>query len=289
MDAAHYINTLKHVAPLAVVPKDYDYAVLDLASSATLLEEIYAGMTDERLQWWSLFEGTSWQSEWSNGPVLVDVRNAANFRAWLTSQLESKSLGIVFKSSRSIDDVRLHLTHWLSESYPETEQILRFYEPRMFAPLLCVLANQRRQKLLSVGTHWHWYDTYNWRQAIPSEEPKSTDNDAEQILVTSQELKGSEPYWLAGEACGYATYYADALTQTESPECWVFDSLYAAKNAGFANADHIERWLRMAIQYGADFHLTEPVHPILSNEGLPAADRLVAMESLLEKAYANNL
>lgn len=289
MDAAHYINTLKHTAPRAVAPQDYDFAVLDLASSDTLLEEIYAGMTDEKLQWWSLFEGTSWQSDWSNGPVLVDVRTAPNFRTRLSSRLESKPLGLVFKSNLSTDETRQHLAHWLTESNPGTEQLLRFYEPRMFAPLLCVLANQRRQNLLSAGALWHWYDTHHWRQSIPNEEAKSINDKLEQILVTPQELQRAEPYWLAGEACGYATYYAEALPQAELPECWVFDSLCTAKNVGFDSADHMERWLRMAIQHGPGFHLTEPIHLILSNGGLPASDRLIAMESLLEKTDANNL
>lgn len=289
MDAAHYISTLESTAPRAVKPCDYDFAVLDLASSDELLEEIYAGMTDEPLQWWSLFEGTNWQSEWINGPVLVDVRSAASFRAQLSFRLESTPLGVVFKSHLSVDELRQHLTQWLTESQPGSEQLLRFYEPRMFGPLLCALAGQKRQKLLSIGALWCWHDTHSWRHAVPAEATNSIDDEPEQMLVTPQQLQSSEAYWLAGEACGYATYYADALPHIEAPECWVFDSLYTAKNAGFSNAEHSERWLRMAIQYGEDFSQTEPVHSALSNEELPPTDRLIAMESLLENVYAKNL
>ncbi|MFP3977604.1 DUF4123 domain-containing protein [Marinobacter sp. KMM 10035] len=293
MDAAYYINTLETRAPRAAKPNDYDFAVLDLASSDKLLEEIYAGMTNEPIQWWSLFEGTNWQAEWDNGPVLVDLRNAACFRAQLSSRLESSSQGIVFKSDIPVDELREHLSHWLTESNPGSGQLLRFHEPRMFGPLLCVLADQRSQKLLSAGTHWWWHDAHNWRQARPKKGASSMEIGLEEALVSQLELQGSELYWLAGEACGYANYYADSLPEPKAPERWVFDTLHTAQNAGFANAELLERWLRMAIQYGKDFYLTEPVHTVFSNEELLTTDRLVAMESLMESVmesvYANNL
>lgn len=289
MDAAYYINTLEARAPRATKPCNYDFAVLDLASSDELLEEIYAGMTNEPIQWWSLFEGTNWQAEWDNGPVLVDLRNAANFRAQLSSRLEFSSQGIVFKSDIPVDKLHEYLSHWLTESNPGSGQLLRFHEPRMFGPLLCVLADQSCQKLLSAGTHWWWHDAHIWRQAVPKEGSSSIKIGIEETLVSQLELQGSEFYWLASEAGGYATYYADSLPESKEPERWVFDTLNTAKNAGFANAELLERWLRMAIQYGKDFYLNEPVHTVFSNEELPTTDRLAAMESLMESVYANNL
>ncbi|MFV8571593.1 DUF4123 domain-containing protein [Marinobacter sp. SBS5] len=289
MDAAHYINTLESVAPRTAIPYDYDFAVLDLASSDKMLELIYAGMMEEPLEWWSLFEGTSWQSDWDNGPILVDLRNAVSFRAELSSQLESSPQGILFKSDTAVDELRQHLSHWLTESSPGSEQLLRFYEPRMFGPLLCILADQRGQKLISVGSSWCWHDTHGWRQAVPKKYVNKFEIDPDPVLVSPLELKASELYWLAAEACGYAAYYADALPETEAPECWVFDILHTAKNVGFAHAELMERWLRMAIQYGEGFYLTEPAHTAFSNGELPAPDRLVTMESLMESVYANNL
>lgn len=289
MDAAHYINTLETRAPRGPKPCDYDFAILDLASSDELLGEIYAGMTSEPIQWWSLFEGTNWQAEWGNGPILVYLSNAPNFRAQLSSRLESSPQGIVFKSDIPVDELRNHLSQWLTESNPGSGQLLRFHEPRMFGPLLCVLADQACEKLLSAGTHWWWHDAHNWRQAMPKDGVSRLEISPEEILVSQLELQSSELYWLASEACGYAAYYSDSLLESKEPERWVFDTLHTAKNAGFANAELLERWLRMAIQYGKNFYLNEPVHTVFSHEELPTMDRLTAMESLMESVYANNV
>lgn len=206
MDAAYYINTLETTASRVAKPYDYDFAVLDLTSSDELLEEIYAGMANEPIRWWSLFEGTDWQAEWDNCPVLLDLRYAASFRALLSSRLECSPQGILFKSDNPLDDLHKHLSHWLTESNPGSGQLLRFHEPRMFGPLLYVLADQSCQKLLSAGTHWWWHDAHNWRQAMPKEGISSLKISPEEILVSQLELQSSEFYWLASEACGYATY-----------------------------------------------------------------------------------
>src|SRR5690554_7541388 len=63
MDAANYISTLELIAPRTTTPESYDFAILDLASEETLLEQIYSGMVSESIEWWSLFEGTSRSEE----------------------------------------------------------------------------------------------------------------------------------------------------------------------------------------------------------------------------------
>src|SRR5690554_235590 len=148
MDAANYISTLELIAPRTTTPESYDFAILDLASEETLLEQIYSGMVSESIEWWSLFEGTSWQSDWLSGPILVDLRDAPGFRTQLRLQLESSSMGILITSGYSAEELRQHLTRWVFESLPEKQQLLRLYEPRMFAPLLCALSKQSRQNFL---------------------------------------------------------------------------------------------------------------------------------------------
>lgn len=287
MDAAHYINTLERIAPQAVAPQAFDFAILDLAGAETLLEQIYSGMTHERLQWWSLFEGTDWQASWAQGPALVDLRHAPDFRTQLQSQLESAPLGLVFESEASTEDLRAHLTSWLCEHQLQAGQLLRFHDPRMFAPLLCALAEQKRQALLALGSCWYWHDGLSWREASAGAESYGEKGECEQLVVTPQEIRDAEPFWLAREACGYADHYAAALASVESPSCWVFDCLQSARNAGFLKAEHMERWLRLAIQHGADFPSSEPFRSTLSREDLSPTERFIAMESKPEKTHAN--
>lgn len=287
MDAANYITTLDRIAPGSVEPKKYDFAVLDLAGNDELLEQIYAGMTNERIQWWSLFEGTDWQGAWAQGPVLIDCRNAASFRARLVSQLESVPLGLVFNSEQSTEVLRQHLSSWLCDHQAATGQLLRFYEPRMIAPLLSALSERKRRALLAPGSHWYWHDGHRWREASGVDEGLVEDVEDDQLWVTQQELQQAESFWLAVEACGYADHYATALASVESPACWVFDCLKSARNTGFQKSEHMERWLRLAIQHGADFPRTKPFRSLLSREDLIPSERLTAMESAPETLHGN--
>lgn len=287
MDAAHYISTLESIAPRTAAPDAYDFAILDLAASDKLLEQIYSAMTPERLQWWSLFEGTEWQSAWESGPVLVDLRNAADFRRQLLSQLESAPLGVVFESELSVEALRQYLTVRLCGSQAGANQLLRFYEPRMFAPLLSTLAEQKRRLLLSPGSRWYWHDGHGWRGAVALEGGQYGSWESEPLLLTQQELRGAEVYWIAGEACGYADHYAASLTSVEVPKHWVFSCLQSARDAGFQNTGHMERWLRLAIQHGVDFPRREPFRSTLSRDDLALTERLIAMESTPEKSHAN--
>lgn len=287
MDAVNYITTLDRIAPGTSEPEEYDFAILDLAGADELLARIYSGMTHERLQWWSLFEGTDWQTSWAQGPVLVDLRNAANFRTQLLSQLESAPLGLVFSSERSVEELRQHLAGWLCDHQAGAGQLLRFHEPRMFAPLLCVLDEKKRHSLLAPGSRWYWHDGYSWREASSIDGSPYENGEGEQLLVTQQELQETESFWLAVEARGYADHYAAALSSFESPHCWVFDRLQSARNSGFQKAEHMERWLRLAIQHGAEFSRSEPFRSTLSRDDLTPTERLIAMESTPEKPHAN--
>lgn len=287
MDAAHYITTLECVAPRASAPETYDYAILELAASDNLLEQIYSAMSHERLQWWSLFEGTEWQDAWENGPVLVDLRSAADFRRQLLSQLESAPLGVVFESELTVETLRQNLAARLCGSQAGAGHLLRFYEPRMIAPLLSALVEQKRQALLVPGCRWYWHDGHGWRGAVAIEDGHCGSWESEPMLVTQQELREAEVYWVAGEACGYADHYAKALTSVESPKHWVFNCLQSAREAGFQKTGHLERWLRLAIQHGADFSRLEPFRSTLSRDDLALTERLTAMESTPEKSHAN--
>ncbi len=288
MDAANYISTLELIAPRTTAPENYDFAILDLASAETLLEQIYSGTVSERIEWWSLFEGTSWQPDWASGPILIDLRDAPGFRTQLRLQLESSSMGILITSGYSAEELRQHLTRWVFESLPAKQQLLRFYEPRMFAPLLCVLSKQSRQNFLAVGHQWYWHDGHVWHESRGSNQPADELRDSGQVVVSATELKNSERYWLAGEASGYATYYDEALGHTKRPAVWVFNCLEEAQKAGFLSAAYLERWLRLALRLGADFHHSEPYQEVLSRDDLSPRDRLIAMESMSEKAHANN-
>ncbi|TBW46945.1 DUF4123 domain-containing protein [Marinobacter halodurans] len=285
MDAAKYISTLNQVAPPTHSPDRADFAVVDLAVDSKLLERIYGAMTHEPVQWRSLFEQTSWSTEWRHGPVLVDLRKASEFQKSLADQMTRHSIGLLLRSDWSMDELHAHFVHWIHDGLPVKGSLLRVQEPRKLGALLCVLGDTQRQALLNGASTWFWHDSHTWRTATPEKHEPLTHSSIPPG-VSPDQLEAMAPYWLASEAQGCSEHYRESLAHHDAPEHWVLKRLLEGDQAGFKTSSHLERWLRLAILHGAGFHRRAPFAALLDEPQTTSNDRLSAMEGAVENQHA---
>lgn len=284
-DAARFINTLDETAPPSNQPATADFAILDLAVDDDLLRRIYAGMTHEAISWRSLFENTAWFEVWDHGPILVDLRQCPTFCAELIDKLSRSPMGLLLKTNWDMDSLHDHITQWIHKGLSSDGQLMRVHEPRMFGPLLCVMDDVQYRMLTAAGSHWSWHDTHTWRSTT-SDQPQSPVDVSDIPRLPTARLEETKPYWLAAEAHGYSAHYKDALREQAAPTHWVLERLLEGSALGFQLSSHLERWLRLSIRYGADFHRRAPHDAIMSAPHKTLSDRLSAMESASEIQHA---
>lgn len=284
-DAARFINTLDETAPPSEQPDSADFAILDLAADNDLLRRIYAGMTHEAISWRSLFENTDWFEQWEHGPILVDLRQCPAFRAALFGQMNQLPMGLLLETSWDMDSLHDHISRWIHKGLSNDGQLMRLHEPRMFGPLLCIMDDMQYRALTAAGSRWIWHDTHTWRSTtLDQPQPPAELSDIPRL--PESKLEETKPYWLAAEAHGYSTHYRDALPNQTVPTHWVLERLLEGSTHGFHQSSHLERWLRLSIQYDADFHSRAPYKTILSDQHKTLSDRLSAMESASENQHA---
>ncbi|OHY79171.1 DUF4123 domain-containing protein [Marinobacter sp. AC-23] len=279
MDAAYYITTLDHTAPKGDRPKSFDYAIVDLAVDHDFLKFLYEGMQRNPIEWRSLFEGTNWQASWFKGPILVDLRNNAAFVEQLVNRMENQPLGILIQSTLGAADFLQRSRQWLFSLESPQERLLRFYEPRMLAALLCVMESSQRERLVLTGERWSWYDGLAWRSRL-STENKAVTPDPDMFLISGEQLRQVPIYRMAAESQLLADHYKDQLTEHEAPTVWVLAHLLEASKHGYSKVSDQERWLRLAFCHGNAFPTSIRFRDVLSQENLPASEQLSIMEGI---------
>lgn len=278
MDAAHYITTLEATAPRCRKPESASYAIVDLAIAQDFLKQLYGAMANETVEWWSLFEGSEWQPDWDSGPILVNLQNCDTFTQQLAADMESRPLGVLIQTSLGAIDLRDRCQKWLFGT-EGTRWLLRFHEPRMLAPLLCVMGDAQRHQFMPAGEQWFWHDSLTWRTRIA---PANSAPSKEESLITVSEdqLRKASYYRMAAQAQDFASYYHSSLASYEDPSVWVLNRLLEAHKAGMTKVSDQERWLRLAIRHGEDFPEAPEYRKILKQEQWSASERLTAMESI---------
>lgn len=284
MEAADYITTLERVAPLGDKPEVVSYAIIDLAIAQDFLTQLYNAMANETVEWWSLFEGSEWQPDWSSGPILVDLRNCYTFTLKLVADMETRPQGVLIQSPLEAKAFRNRCEKWLFGS-EEARQLLRFHEPRMLGPLLCVMGDAQRHQLVPPGEHWSWHDGQVWRTHRAAVINKAELNNTPPISVSEDQLREASHYRMAAQATDFASYYESNLKSRKDPSVWVLNRLFEASKAGMTNVSEQERWLRLAIVHGDHFPENVECRKILREEQWSASERLTAMESIRKSDY----
>ncbi|MDX1636197.1 MAG: DUF4123 domain-containing protein [Marinobacter sp.] len=279
MDAAHYITTLEQTVPVSNKPETAAYAIVDLAVGHDFLQRLYEAMNPGPIEWWSLFEGSEWQGSWTNGPILVELSNSTAFIEQLASEMEGQSLGVLIESSASATDLRERCQHWLLGSDASGKRLLRFYEPRMLGPLLCVLGDGQRQQLVPPNEQWSWHDGAHWRSVAPTPDAAMDAGEA-RVTVSDDQLRKITPYRMAAESRNLADHYRERLAEYGDPATWVMARLLDAQQAGITQVSDQERWLRLVLRHGDAFPVADRFRGILDQTQRSASERLTALESL---------
>lgn len=279
MDAAYYITTLDRTAPKGERPKAVDYAIVDLAMDHDFLKFLYESMGAEPIGWWSLFESTGWQESWFRGPILVDLRNNVASMEQVVKRMEAYPLGVLIRSPLAATDLLQRGRQWLFSLDSSQEQLLRFYEPRMLAALLCVMGSSQRKRFAPPGERWFWHDGSGWCSRRPVEN-EAIIPDISEVSISGEQLDQISNYRMAAESRVLASYYQDKLTEREDPITWVLAHLLEARKCGFSQVFDQERWLRLALRHGDAFPASPQFRDVLSQEILSASERLSIMEDL---------
>ncbi|MFL1455946.1 DUF4123 domain-containing protein [Marinobacter sp. GN3S48] len=281
MDAAFYITTLEDTAPQGNKPEVASYAIMDLAVAHDFLERLYGAMANQPIEWWSLFEGTEWQSDWSSGPILVDLRSCGTFMQQLAIDMEARSLGVMIETPLDAQKLRDRCQKWLFGA--GGAQLLRYYEPRMLGPLLCVMGDVQLRQFMPPGEQWFWHDGLVWRTLTGKD--SATTIEESLTSVSEEQLRQVSRYRMAAQAESFASYYGSSLTACKDPTVWVLNCLLEAHESGVTTVSDQERWLRLAIRHGDAFPADAQYQEVLKQEQWSASERLTAMESIRKPDY----
>lgn len=281
MDAVNCINTLDDLGLSRAVPTEPMFGIVDLAADAGFLSQFYGGMTQANMEWFSLFLGSSWQADWEQGPILLDLTSSPDFARELVVMMEAKPLGVLIQSNADSADMLRRCQRWLFSS---DASILRFYEPRMLTPLIAAMTEGQRSDLVRPGESWAWHNGHEWVQyQSTSENPEAGDKPP---IVTAEQLKDVPWYRLAEHAREYAEYYRGNLDTHSDPKTWVMSCLMKANESGFKTKADQERWLRLAIRYGESFYKQDAFKTVMEQQALTPAEQMTVMESNSETLNA---
>ena len=280
MDAANYISTLDSLDLLAQEPSSADFAVIDLAVDDSFLRFLYEADQHGSVQWWSLLENTRWQASWKQGPILLALNGDTRFHRKLKDRLSFLPLGVLIDSPESSTCVFNWAQGWLLALAKSDERLFRFYDPRSFRPLLAAFAG-RAKPIVNAGVTIYWHSGSDW-QAYQSPDQAGKTELPEQPALVQSELSALPPYRLADRAMAYEQVYRDYLPESGDRRVWVLEQLQRALNLGCESASLQERWLRLCIRIGSDLAGTSDFQEVMKTPEMTPADRMNAMERILE-------
>lgn len=282
MDAAKYINTLDQLEVSKAEPAQIEFAIIDLALGGDVLRSLYEAGSQSNIRWRSLLENTRWQSGWQAGPILIGLSGHTSFLDSLKVQFNESPLGILVETGVSFDQV-FEWAHSLLLAMADSDEFLfRFYDPRSLGPLLATLG-EKSKSLVSPGTTIYWAHRGVWQSWAGKQREAGVFGP---IRLSRAELADLPGYRMADRAVNYAAVYRDHLPDIGDHRLWVLEQLQEAARLGFQSAAQQERWLRLRIRNQAPL-LSRPEHrEIMDAPNLAPADRLKAIESLMESQNA---
>lgn len=283
MDAANYINTLEQLEVSTTEPANVAYAIIDLALDGDFLRYLYEAAGQGNIQWRSLLEGTRWQPGWQAGPILIGFSQHPSFMDSLKGRLNASPLGILLETGDSFEQVFGWAHSLLLAMADSDEYLFRFYDPRSLGPLLATLG-EKRNSLVRPGTILCWSHRGVWK-SWPQEQLEAAEV-GPAVRLSRGELADLPGYRMADRAISYAATYQDHLPEVSDRRVWVLQQLQEAAGLGFQPASQQERWLRLRIRHQMPLLSRPEYREVMDTPDLPPADRLNAMESLMESANA---
>lgn len=282
MDAANYINTLDQLRVSKAEPSQVEFAIIDLALDGDFLRYLYEAASQGNIQWRSLLENTRWQSGWQAGPILVESSEQPCFLDSLKIRLKASPLGILMETGESFEQVFGWAHSLLLAMADSDEYLFRFYDPRSLVPLLATLG-AKRKFLARPGTIVYWSHGGVWQSWPDGQHEVAA---LRPLRLSRAELADLPTYRMADRAISYAAIYRDHLPEVSNHRGWVLEQLQEAAGLGLKSASQQERWLRLRIRNQAPLLSRTEHREIMDTPDLAPADRLNAMESLMESANA---
>ncbi len=110
------MTTIESIFQRTDTPESADFAILDLAQKdeGQLLGWLYNHFDLGDIPWNPLYQGTELASNWSTGPILIELRDSQVFREALIERYQSDCLGMLI----SAPDVSLAAMADHLRSYP---------------------------------------------------------------------------------------------------------------------------------------------------------------------------
>ncbi len=284
MDAALCISTLDQTPATSEAPAAADFALIDLAGTESFLKSLYGAMERNPIRWNSLLEGTRWQSGWQFGPILVDLRDGANFQKTVMNQLAAGGIGVLIETSLSYDDILAWSTSRLFAFATNDDRLFRFYDSRSLKALLATLGTHSVSLLPPEGTLF-WHDNQQWISWQSPDEPQLDTANPDWTLPEA-ELALLTDYRMAERACRLSSLYSDHITASGDKRVWVLEQLRQARNYGFLKASQQERFLRLSILSAGELSSGPQFEALKESAEMTGDDRLKAMECLVESYHA---
>jgi|GEM_PF-507905 len=290
------IDALESAAPVTQAPAKADFALIELGVMPDGLALLYGEMrhTGTGIQWRSLFEHSAWQASWHQGPILIEVRDHGSLTKQLIDRLETQPGGLVIVTQSSLEELLSRCQQWLFCRDQNQQRLLRFYDPRRFAPLIASLDPATRALLIPPNRlcreQWFAHDGFLWRSAqSPSDASehslfRQTDHDSPaQPHVSPEQLEQTEVFHHEALAAGFANHYAKPLSDYPTPRQWTLSQLKKAHTYGLSGTAVLERWLRLALRLGPDFDMHPKAQAVLSREDWSPERKLDSLESSTER------
>ena len=257
--------------------------ILDRSFDADLLSHLF--QSDEQFppSCLPLFTNTPYADLQSAGPYIVLYPQKQTVAPYASALLEQSDAGCVaWLSDPALLDQGVE--HWRSlltvRTDEESQQMMRFFDPRWLEPLLLSLDESEKGQFMGPFSALAWRNEIGWSvYAKPPHSPPTSNQPPAWLYLDEERQSLIEQGRLRVIATRFAEDYREVLPTDDSVE-FVHRQLLAAKDTGYEQMADQERWLRVAIQRGDRFWKQPPATELLARDDIALGDKLTQLESL---------
>ncbi|MCP2515744.1 DUF4123 domain-containing protein [Achromobacter mucicolens] len=275
------------------LPPDLDRhcVLLDAAIDDNLLASLYAERDAEGWAVEPLFLGTPLQPLSNVGPHLVQTWRGSRVIGDILSRMEHEPMGITLfpKDGATWEQLCNHCRTWLSVTGEgERPMQLRWFDPRWTRALLTVLTPVQRQALAGPWQALSWHDMGRWNHW--ASDPLDAEEEWTRPVFDKALLArlDDERRWDTAAALTLDYEQCFPRGDSDADHRWSYRTLTDAACYGITQLARLERWFRLALVHGQDFHRRHPhVESLLRDATRLQSERLSLLEDLFEEGKAS--
>jgi hypothetical protein len=239
-------------------PDDFFYLLADHAGMPGLQRKL----TDTKVGWVSLFEGTTQTNALSVAPLLIRIGRGSQslcgdvFLTWICERGAYSSSLLIVASQLTIRELAGRLTARLDAKISDDmDVLLRFFDPRVFEQLARCLTDEQRNVFFSPASSWWYVDRRGELQAVQAQFSNDENFVSPLILSARQEhelVDASEPdqveeqlrLWLPNEF---------ARLSPPDRHNFIARHMTAGRNLRITLTRELALYCALALVYGEDF------------------------------------